>query len=110
MTFAFLDRLRPALPLYVVLLLALTAAGVVNQRLYAHQLALLDRKQELQTEVADLRERAAAVNGPLAVTTWAEAHGMVPAPEADTLVLVAPAPAPTPRLPETGLEIRTIWR
>ncbi len=103
-------RLRAALPLYGVLLLVLAAAGVVNQRVYQRQLHLLDAKQALLTQVADLRERAAAVDGPLAVANWAEAHDMVPAPEAPTLVIVAPAPAPTPPTPDTGLEIRTLWR
>lgn len=103
-------RARRLVPAYLGLLLALAAAGGVNQAWHREQLALMERKQELQVQLADLRGRAEAVRGPLAVAAWATAHGMVPAPEAATVVPVAPAPAPAPSLPDTGLEIRTLWR
>ncbi len=103
-------RWRAVIPAYLALLLGLAAVGGVNQALYRQQLRLMDRKASLQTQLAELRSRAEAVRGPLAVAAWAGAHGMVPAPEAQTLIPVAPAPAPSPALPQTGLEIRTLWR
>lgn len=100
---------RRAVPIYLGLLLLLSAAGMVNQALYREQGRLLDSRARLMDEVANLRVRAAAVNGPLAVTGWANAHGMVPAPEASHLSAVASGPTLAPPLPPTGLEIRTVW-
>ena len=100
---------RRAVPVYLVLLLLLSAAGLVNQGLYHHQTKLIDQRQKLLATVASLRIEAASVNGPLAVTKWADAHGMVPAPEASNVGAVAPGQAPLPKLPDTGLEIRTVW-
>ena len=100
---------RRAVPLYLGLLLLLSAAGLVNQGLYHHQMSLIDQRQKLLDAVANLRLQAASVNGPLAVTQWADAHGMVPAPEASNVGAVAPGPAPRLTLPDTGLEIRTVW-
>lgn len=100
---------RRAIPVYFGLLLLLSAAGLVNQTLYHHQTKLIDQRQKLLASVASLRIQAATVNGPLAVTQWADNHGMVPAPEASNVGAVAPGPAPLPKLPGTGLEIRTVW-
>jgi len=100
---------RRAVPLYFGLLLLLSAVGLVNQGLYHHQMTLIDQRQKLLDSVANLQLRAAGVNGPLAVTQWADAHGMVPAPEASNVGAVAPGAAPQPTLPASGLEIRTVW-
>jgi hypothetical protein len=100
---------RRAAPLYFGLLLLLSAVGLVNQGLYHHQMTLIEQRQKLLDSVANLRLRAAGVNGPLAVTQWADAHGMVPAPEASNVGAVAPGVAPQPTLPTSGLEIRTVW-
>lgn len=102
--------LRLAVPTYVTLLLAVAALGVMNQRDYAHQRALMARKATLLEEVALARRDAAVVDGPLAVADWARSAGMVPVPEGGSSILVAPAPAPTLELPIAGMEIRTIWR
>lgn len=101
---------RRAVPVYLGLLLLLSAAGLVNQHLYHRQTKLIAERQKLMGEVANLRVQAAAVDGPLAVARWAGQHGMVPAPEAGNVGAVAPGPAPVPKLPPTGLEVRTIWR
>ena len=100
---------RRAVPVYLGLLLLLAATGLVNQGLYRHQTALIHQRQQLLDSVANLRLKAASVNGPLAVTQWADAHGMVPAPEASNVGAVAPGPAPRLTPPDTGLEIRTVW-
>lgn len=101
---------RLAIPLFLVLMLALAALGVVNQRLYATQLSLMDTKEELTAAVATARPHAAVVNGPLSVSAWAAANGMVPLPEARTANLIAPTPAPVYDEPPSSLELRTIWR
>ncbi|HKI58253.1 MAG TPA: hypothetical protein VKA00_03415 [Trueperaceae bacterium] len=101
--------IRRAVPVYLGLLLLLSAAGMVNQALYRHQVELLDARARLMDQVANLRLRAAAVDGPLAVTRWADAHGMVPAPEASRLSAVASGPTRAPAPPDTGLEIHTVW-
>lgn len=100
---------RRAVPLYLGLLLLLSAVGLVNQGLYHRQMSLIDQRHELLDAVANLRLQAASVNGPLAVTQWADAHGMVPAPEASNVSAVAPGPAPRLTLPDSGLEIGTVW-
>jgi len=102
--------LRLAVPTYVTLLLVVAALGVMNQRDYDRQRALMARKATLLEEVALARRDAAAVDGPLAVAAWARSAGMVPVPEGGSSILVAPAPAPTPELPTPGMEIRTVWR
>ncbi len=98
------------MPLYVSLVLALAAAGAVNQGLYRQRVALLDQKESLMAQLSTLRVQAAQVRGPLAVARFADEHGMVPAPEAKTVIPVAPSPAPHYVPPSEGLEIRTIWR
>ncbi len=100
---------RRAVPLYLGLLLLLSAAGLINQALYRRQASLIDQRARLMDQVANLRVQAAAVSGPLAVTLWADAHGMVPAPEASHLSAVAAGPTQAPAPPDSGLEIRTVW-
>ena len=102
--------LRLAVPAYLLLLLLLAALGATNQRLYRTQLQLMEAKEELTSEVADTRRRAAAVNGPTAVANWAAISGMVPVPEALDSVLVAPDDVFLEPLPTPSLEIRTVWR
>lgn len=101
---------RLAIPLFLALLLALAALGVINQRLYREQLTLMSSKQELLSAVAIARPQAAVVNGPQAVASWATANGMVPIPEARAARLIAATPAPTSADPLPSLELRTIWR
>lgn len=97
-------------PPYVLLLLTLALLGGVDQGLYRRNARLLDEKAALRAEVARLRARAADVQGPMAVGSWARARGMVPAPEVESVRHVAPAPAPEiPAIP-TGTEVRTVWR
>ena len=97
-------------PPYVVLLLALALLGGLDQGLYRRHARLLDEKAALRAEVAELRARAAAVQGPMAVGDWARARGMVPAPEVANVRQVAPAPAPEPAALPSGVEVRTVWR
>lgn len=99
------------LPLYLALLLALAGLGAVNQRLLDRELSLIDTRERVRREIVALRAEAAAVQGPLAVARWAQARGMVPAPEIGTVEHVLPLPAPRLEAPEaTGLEVRTRWR
>lgn len=102
--------LRLAVPAYLLLLLLLAALGTTNQNLNRTQLRLMAEKEELLSEVADTRRRAALVNGPTAVADWAAISGMVPVPEALDSVLVAPDDVTLEPLPTPSLEIRTVWR
>ncbi len=97
---------------YLVLLLTLAGVGALAQVRFDRQVELLDAKQQALIDVAARRADAAAVNGPLAITTWARATGMVPAPDAAEVVAVAPGfPPPPPTTPATpALEVRTVWR
>jgi ABC-type amino acid transport substrate-binding protein len=97
---------------YVVLLLALAVLGSVSQQRYRAQARLLVAKEEAIVALVTARADAAAVNGPLAVTTWARQAGMVPAPDARQVEAVAPGlAAPTPPAPPApGLEVATVWR
>ncbi len=100
-----------AVPAYLVLALVLAALGAQNQRLLAEELALIDERERIRREGIALRAEATAVQGPLAVARWAQEHGMVPAPEAETSehVLALPAPEPAPDA-GGGVEVRTVWR
>ncbi len=95
-----------------VLLLALAAVGATSQIRLDLQVELLNAKEIALVEVAARRADAAAVNGPLAVTSWARAAGMVPAPDAADVVAVAPGlpPSDPPAHPAPALEVRTVWR
>ena len=99
-----------AVALYVACLLGLAAIGGANRVAIYQQVDLMDEKQELIARVVDLRADAARVEGPHAVTTWAEAHGMIPAPENERIENVAPLAAPVIRDAEGGLEVRTVWQ
>lgn len=103
-------HLRRAVPAYLVLLLALAALGAVNQGHLEREVALMEAREAARVEIVELRARAAAVQGPLAVSRWAQEHGMVPAPETTSLRHVMPVPAPEPEAAESGLEVRTVWR
>lgn len=103
-------HLQRAVPAYLVLLLILAALGAHNQARLDRELALMEAREIARTEIVELRARAAAIQGPLAVSSWAQDHGMVPAPEIETLRHVMPFPAPEPERDETGLEVRTVWR
>lgn len=95
-----------------LLLLALAAVGAASQLRLDRQVELLAAKESALVELAVRRSEAAAVSGPLAVTSWARAAGMVPAPDAADVIAVAPSLPPTdpPRLPAPALEVRTVWR
>lgn len=101
---------RLAIPIFVVTLVVVAVLGVVNQGLYAEQLALMAQKEQLLASVAEARPHAAAVNGPQVVSAWASVNGMVPIPEAREALLIAPAPAPVYSDPLPSLELRTLWR
>lgn len=95
-----------------VLLVVLAGVGAVAQLRLDRQVELLALKEATLIELAARRADAAVVNGPLAVTSWARAAGMVPAPDAAEVVAVAPGLPPLdaePR-PTPALEVRTIWR
>lgn len=99
------------LPLYLALLLALAGLGAINQRLLDRELSLIETRESVRREIVALRAEAASVQGPLAVARWAQARGMVPAPEIANVEHVLPLPAPRPEAAEaTGLEVRTRWR
>jgi hypothetical protein len=97
---------------YVMLLLALAALGAASQQHYRAQARLLAAKEQAIVALVTARAEAAAVQGPLAVTTWARQAGMVPAPDASRVEAVAPglaAPSP-PVPPPPALEVVTVWR
>lgn len=97
---------------YIALLLVLAGLGAMSQQRYRHHAGLLEAKEEALVDLAARRAEAAAVNGPLAITTWARTAGMVPAPEAPLTAGVAPGlPAPTAPAPiSPTLEVMTVWR
>ena len=97
---------------YVVLLLALAALGAASQLHYHAQARLLAAKEQAIVELVTARAAAAAVNGPLAVTTWARWAGMVPAPDAPHVEVAAPGlEAPSAPVPASAaLEVVTVWR
>ena len=99
-----------AIALYVVCLLALAAIGGANRVAIYHQVDLMDEKQALIAHVVELRAEAARVEGPHAVTTWAETNGMIPAPENERIENVAPLAAPEVPDAAGGLEVRTVWQ
>ena len=103
-------RVRNLMLLYIALLLGLAALGACNQGLYRSQADLIDQKEALNLQVSELRVAASQVNGTLAVRRWAYASGMVSAPRAADTQQVVSRPAPLPETPETGLEVRTLWR
>lgn len=98
------------IPAYLVLLLALAALGGWNQARLQEQNELLARKENLRLEIVQLRARTAARTGPLAVSRWAEANGMVPSPEVEDTEHLFSTPAPTFEPQSVGLEVRTVWR
>ena len=101
-----------AAAVFGVLLIALGAVGAASQVRLDRQVALLATKEAALVDLAARRSDAASVNGPLAVTSWARAAGMVPAPDAADVVAVAPGlpPIEPPGLPAPALEVRTVWR
>lgn len=103
-------RLSRLVPLYLVLLLALSALGAVNQARYSFEARLIERKAALFAQITELRAGAAQVRGPLAVGSWAREQGMIPTPEVEQVRHVAPYPAPQASEPVSGVEVRTVWR
>lgn len=103
-------KLTRLVPLYVGLLLFLSALGALNQTRFDYQNELIDRKAELYERIAELRGEASLVRGPLAVGAWARAQGMVAAPEVANVRVVASLPAPEKMTAPTGLEVRTVWQ
>lgn len=101
-----------AAALFGVVLLVLAGVGAASQLRFDRQAALLATKEAALVELAARRADAAAVNGPLAVTSWARARGMVPAPDAAAVVPVAPGfpPIEPEPLAPPALEVRTVWR
>jgi hypothetical protein len=97
---------------YIVLLLVLAVLGSASQQRFRAQARWLVAKEQAIVALVTARADAAAVNGPLAVTTWARQAGMVPAPDARQVEAVAPGlDAPTPPVPPSpGLEVVTVWR
>ncbi len=103
---------RTTVGAYVALLLLLAALGSASQQRHAAQARLLAEKERAIVDLVTARASAATVNGPLAVTTWARAAGMVPAPDAPQVEAVAPgllAPL-APAAAQPSLEVVTVWR
>jgi hypothetical protein len=103
---------RATVAVYIALLLLLAALGAGSQLRYREQARLLAEKERAIVDLVTARAAAAAVNGPLAVTTWARAAGMVPAPDAPQVEAVAPGllPPVVPTPPRPALEVVTVWR
>lgn len=95
---------------YIVLLLALAATGGYSQRLYLRQASLIGQKANLQATISELRAEAAPINGPLAISAWAKARGMVAASQALDTRTVAPGPGPTVSTETGAVEVYTLWR
>jgi hypothetical protein len=96
--------------IYGVLLISLGFLGVFNQRLYYTHNILVERKDQLNKDKAELRVEATKVNGRLAVMAWAEARGMVSTATLPQEGVLANVPVPSYQPPTTGLELSTVWR
>ncbi len=103
-------RSQSLITLYLALIIALAALGAYNQDRHRLHFSLLETKRALQYDLSDLRSEAAQVKGPLAVRRWALSRGMISSPEGAEATQIAPVNVPEPKTPETGLEVRTIWR
>lgn len=96
--------------LYLALLLALAALGAHNQGRRGLHAGLIADKAALQLQLGSLRSNAAEVTGALAIRSFAHARGMVAAPEVGSVTEVFPISPPEFTAPESGLEVRTLWR
>lgn len=98
-------------PVYLLLFITLLVLGGANQEQLQAERALRAEREDTRRSVVTLRIQAAGVQGPLAVAEWAQAQGMIPAPEVDNVQQVAPLNAPTVAIPQAGgLEVQTVWR
>ena len=95
---------------YITLLLGLAVLGGYNQGLYKQQATLIDQKAKLQAQIRGLRAEAAPINGPLAISNWAKAQGMVSASQALNTRTVAPGPGPSIKHETGSVGVITIWR
>lgn len=95
---------------YLALVLALAALGAHNQTLRAERVTLLGLKAQRELERVEMRSKSAVVTGPMAVRAWALSRGMVPVPQLSEAANVLKLDPPVRAVPETGLEIVTVWR
>ncbi len=98
-------------PVYLLLFITLLFLGQANQERLQAERTLRAEREDTRRSVVTLRIEAAGVQGPLAVAEWAQAQGMIPAPEVERVQQVAPLNPPTITAPQVGgLEVRTVWR
>ena len=103
--------LKRWLSAYAILLTCLALIGAQNRQLFDVQDSLVDQKQALQVERANLRVRAESVRSNDVIAAFAEAKGMIPAPRLEQAVSIFPLPAPNHQASlETGLEVYMLWR
>ena len=96
---------------YVTAVLCLAVVGANNRFLGRTQQALVDQKEAMRIELAELRMRAESVRGPEAVRAFAVARGMVPTSTMTEERQITPFPAPVvTRDAATGLSLSTQWR
>ena len=95
---------------YGLLLICLACVGVYNQQLYYQHNILIEQKDQLNKDKAELRVLATKINGRLAIISWAEARGMVSTATLTQEGVLANVPAPSYQPPTTGLELSTLWR
>jgi hypothetical protein len=103
---------RGATLAYAATLLILALVGSQGQLTHRQQARLLLAKEQALVESAVARAAAASVNGPLAITSFARAAGMVPAPDASRVEAVPGGllPPAVPPVPNPFLEVVTQWR
>jgi hypothetical protein len=95
---------------YGFLLITLACVGVYNQQLYFHHNTLIEQKDQLNKDKAELRVLATKINGRLAMIAWAKARGMVSTATLPQEGILAHIPLPSYQPPTTGLELSTVWR
>ncbi|MDQ3396397.1 MAG: hypothetical protein M3511_01280 [Deinococcota bacterium] len=95
---------------YVGLVLVLAVLGAHNQALRAERVELMAVKSQLEGRRVELRAQAALVTSPMAVRAWAQGRGMVASTYVSETSQVASLHPPSMAVPETGLEIKTVWR
>ena len=100
-----------AFPLYLVLLIVLAVFAETNQQRAITHITLIRERTNVLEHLAVQRTATARVTGPLAITQWATAHGMIAAPNQTITRTTGPLAAPDrPGVLARIQEVRTVWR
>ena len=104
-----LAEIRLAL-IYGFLLILLAYMGTINQNFTRRHVTSVLKIQSLSDSIAHSRTLTATVTAPEAVIRRAQGQGMIPATQGTEILYISPKPAPNFPIPQSGLEMRTVWR